>query len=236
LLRHRDTAPRHQHLLALAEVALPLTDYRRRGGALGLLPDLYTVVLAEAGERPVQVGNVDVAVGEHRGGDDLAGQWLFPQLPAVGPVEGRQVVPTVPAAVGVDLIDATAGHRRHAHQRVAQPLLPQRLARGGEDLQLATLGVEGDAALVHDGGGGAVVFGLVLPQDVAGSRIEGVEVIAAKAAPEEGPPRGPRGRSHRPLPGDGHFPAVPPAVLALPGDRWRDARQIAAQFRVDFHD
>jgi hypothetical protein len=49
---------------------------------------LRAVVLAEAGQRPVQVGGVDVAVGEHRGGDDLAGQRLLPQLPAVGQVEG----------------------------------------------------------------------------------------------------------------------------------------------------
>jgi hypothetical protein len=164
-----------------------------------------------------------VALGEHRGGDDLAGQRLFPQLLARGQVEGGQVMAAVPAAVGVDLVDAAAVHRRHAHQRVAQPFLPHRLALDGEDLQLAALGVEGDVALMHNGRGGAVVLGLVLPDERAGDGIEGVEVIAAEAAAEEEPAVGHRRGGQRPRPGDGHLPAVPQAVLALPGHGRRHA-------------
>jgi hypothetical protein len=59
------------------------------------------------------------------------------------------------------------------------------LARGVEDVQFATLGVKRDVSLMDDGCGGAVVFGLVLPHDVAGSRVEGVEVIDPEAAAAE---------------------------------------------------
>src|SRR5262249_30661254 len=114
--------------------------------------------------------------------------------------------------------------------------LPQLAARGAEDLQLAALGVEGDMALMHDGGGRAVVLGLVLPQDMAGGRVEGVEVIDAEAAAEEEPAVGHRRRCQRPPPGEGHLPAVPQAVLALPGHGWRHTGQAASQTRIDFHD
>src|SRR5262249_53544684 len=77
---------------------------------------------------------------------------------------------------------------------------------------------------------------LVLPQDVAGGCVYGVEVIAAEAAAEEEPAVGHRWRCQRPPPGDGHLPAVPQAIFALPGLRRRHAWQLASQFRIDFHD
>src|SRR5262249_53287699 len=142
----------------------------------------------------------------------LAGDGAAPALPAGGQVEAGEVVPAVAARVGKGHENLAAGDRGHAHQRVAEPFLPDRPALGGEDLQLEARGVEGDEAARDGGGGGAVVVGVVLPGEGAGGGVEGVELVAAEAAAEEQPAVSDGGRGERPPAGDGRLPARDAAI------------------------
>src|SRR5262249_39069546 len=139
----------------------------------------------EAIERPFQRGEKHpVAVDDGRG-DDLAGDLVFPQVLAGLQLETGEVVLAVALAVGVGHVDLAAGDGGPAPEGGAEPLLPDRLALDGEDLQLAALGVEGDVAVGHGGGGGPVVLGPIEPDLLAGGGVEGVELVAAEAAAEE---------------------------------------------------
>src|SRR5262249_22084708 len=100
----------------------------------------------------------------------------------------------------------------HAHERIAEPLLPHRLSRDGQHLQLAAFGVEGDEAAGDHGGGRAVVLGVILPGEGAGVGVEGVELVAAEAAAEEDLAIGDGGGGERTAAGDGRFPAGDAAV------------------------
>ena len=92
-------------LLALAEVALALPDDRRRRGVSRLLPLDVAVVLADAVEGPVEGGEVNVAVGEDGGRDDLAFDRLFPVFLPGPEVEAGEVMLMVAVAVGVSHVD-----------------------------------------------------------------------------------------------------------------------------------
>src|SRR5262249_59277326 len=96
------------------------------------------------------------------------------------------------------------------------PALPDVPAPGGEDFQLAALGVEDDVAVADDRRGGAVVAGLVLPGELAGDGVEGVEVVAAEAAAEEHQAVGDGGGGQRAAAGGGDLPPADGA-LARPG-------------------
>ncbi len=88
---------------------------------------------------------VDLSAVEDRGGDDLSGDRLFPVLLAGLQVEADKRVMTGCLAVGMGHVNPAAGDGGHAHQRVAQPFLPDACAVDGEDLQFTALGVEGDS-------------------------------------------------------------------------------------------
>ena len=119
----------------------------------------------------------------------------------------------VALAIGVGHVEPSLGDGRHAHQRIAQPLLPDRFAVQGKDLQLAALGVEGDVALGHHGRGGTVIAGPILPKHLARLGVEGIELVAAEAAADEelslDDGRGGQGM----VAWNRHFPAFPLAVL-----------------------
>jgi hypothetical protein len=185
LLRGAGRRLLRRDLVALADVALPLPDDGRGGRVLSFRPSRGAAVLAEAVQGTVQRRQVDVAVGKHGRGDDLASDPLFPQLASATEIKGAKVVLVVTLAVGVGDVDAAAAQRRHAHQGIAQPLFSDRPALDREHFQLVALGVKGDVAVAHDRGRGSVVGGLVLPADPACVGVEGVKVVAAEAGAEK---------------------------------------------------
>src|SRR5205814_5692852 len=67
-------------------------------------------------------------------------------------------------AAGIGDVQLALADRRLAHERVAEPFLPDDLAGFGlGDDDGAALGVEGDVAVLDHGRGGPVVAGLDLP-------------------------------------------------------------------------
>src|SRR5262249_26259238 len=119
LLNHMGVAAPEAFLAALAVVALAFPNDRRRRGVLLFSPNFFAIAPAEAGERAVQVGGIDVAIRDHRRRDDLAGERLLPQNPTRPKFECSQVMTAVSPAIGIDLKDATLVDCRHAHKWVA---------------------------------------------------------------------------------------------------------------------
>ena len=110
------------------------------------------------------------------------------------------------------------GDGRHAHQRTADPLLPEAPAAGGEHFEFAAFGVERDDAVLRDSRGGPIVSGLVGPEAIAGSGIEGVERMAAEAASDEYLALGNGRAGERTVAGNGDLSAGDPAVGRPEGD------------------
>ncbi len=128
---------------------------------------------------------------------------------------------------------AAVGDGRHAHQRIAQPLLPHRFAARGNDLQLATFRIERHAAVGHDGRRRSIVAGLVPPEHLARLGVETVELVAAETAADEELPlddgRGGQGM----VAGDLYLPTLPLAVLRckrLRDDGFRRRTALATAF------
>jgi hypothetical protein len=191
--------------------------------------------LAEAAERAVQGRQVDVAVGQHRGGDDLAVEALFPERAAGREVESGEVMLVIATAVGVGDVDAVAVHGGHAHQRVAQPPLPDGTALDGEDSQLTALGVEDDVSVADDGRRRPVVGGLVLPGDGAGRGVQGVELVAAEAPAEEEEAVHHGGRGQGAAAGDGDLPPADGVVLRSKRRGTIHPGHFASEPGVDLH-
>ena len=139
----------------------------------------------EAIKAPFQRGKKDLLVVDCRSGNDLACQRPPPQLLAGLQVKTCQVMLVVALAVGKGHQQPAAGNGRHAHEGIAQPLLPDRLAVRCNDLQFAAFGVEGHAALGHDGRGRSIIAGLIPPEHLARLGVEGIELVAAEAAADE---------------------------------------------------
>ena len=211
----------------LAEVALALPDDWRRGGVARLFPLDMAVALAHAMKRAVESCEVDMLFGENRRGDDLSLDWLFPVLGPVPEVKAGEVVPTVSSGIRVSHVDPPRAHGGHAHQRVAQPLFPDRLSLDRQDFQLAALGVEDDEAFIDHGRGGPIVAGLILPENVARAGVERIELVAAEPSAHEHATINHGRRGERTLAGELHLPAAKPAIRTLKRARWFDVGKLA---------
>src|SRR5262249_41943466 len=151
--------------------------------------------------------------------DNLAADLPLPAVLARAKLETREVVPVIALAIGIGHVDLAPVDGRHAHQGIAKPLLPDARALDREDFQLTAFGIEGEVAVLHGGGRGAVVLGLILPDDPALESIEGVEIVTTKAAAEEDTAIDHGGRRQGTLAWNGDFPACNPPVLAEEGRR-----------------
>ena len=160
----------------------------------------------EAIDGSFQRRQVNPAVRHNGGGDDLAGDGAFPVLLPAVEIEAGQVVLLIAPAVGIGHVDPPGCDGRHAHQRVAKPLLPHRPAVQRQHFQLAALRVEDDMAVLNDRGRGAVIVRAVLPYLRAGFEIKGIELVAAEAATEEESPIGDGRRCKGTIAGHFRFP------------------------------
>jgi hypothetical protein len=143
-------------------------------------------------------------------------------------------VPVI-AFVGEGHEDPALADGGHAHQRVAQPLLPDGLAVDGQDLQLAALGVEHDVALVDDRRGGAIVGGLVLPGEGPVGGVEGEEVIAPEASPQEDAAVDHGGRRQAMTAREDDPPAPSPAIGAEERRRRPHVGEFPLLTRINLH-
>src|SRR5262249_35565445 len=146
--------------------------------------------------------------------DDLAFDRLLPVFLAGPQVEAGEVVPPVAPGVGVGHVDASGPHGGHAHQGGAQPLLPDRCALDGQDLQLAAPRVEDAVSFADSRRGGPAVRGLVLPGEAAVAGVEGVEIVATEAPADEDAAINYRWSCQAPAARNGDFPAPKPPVRA----------------------
>src|SRR5262245_40586392 len=83
-------------------------------------------------------------------------------------------------------IEFAVRDRRLTHERIAQPLFPNDLAGFFvHDEHSVALGIEADISGFDYSRGRAVVVGIDLPSDLAGVRVEGVELMRFVAAANE---------------------------------------------------
>lgn len=215
-------------LLALAEVALFAPDGGRGRGVLRLAPEGSAVNLVKGEQRPIEAGEIEMIVGEHRRSDDLAVDVLPPKFRAVGQIEAAQHMAMLFIREGNE--DAAVVCGGNIQDRIAEPLFPHGLTGKGQHLQFTALGVEYDPILDDDGGGRPVVIGLILPADSAGVRVESEEFVTAKTAAQEYGGIGDSRRGERWLARDTDFPSFDASVRA--GERFGAATSDNLPFRL----
>ena len=134
----------------------------------------------KAPDGAVEGGEMKFAFGHHWRGDDVVIEPGFPQRQAFPEREGAE---PMFAALWIGHENASVHHGGLGEQRIAEPFFPSDLSAGGlDDFEGAALGVEHRKALGEHGGRGAVVPGVQTPGECAVAGVEGVKVVAAKAA------------------------------------------------------